>query len=254
MSSRRAPRAFTLIEVTIALAIALALSALTLPALGRWLRDGAFRESCRRVESGLEVCRAESVRRGVAVAALGRARADGSWVIELSPLDGQAEPDGDAGDIGSETTSQTGTGSARLPSVGGQGSVGLAGSASPVVRRVVAVLDPGMSFSPGVADSAGEAGHDSTHLSPVEIVLAVFLPDGSALAESGTALQDPHGAAAELRVNSWTGAATMTALSRAPGSTVAGHAGEDDSAVMPRTAPTAASTRNAGSTIQGGTR
>jgi len=223
MSSRRAPGAFTLIEVTIALAIALALAALTLPPLGRWLRDGQFREACRRVESGLEVCRAESVRRGAAVAAVCRTRGDGIWVIESSPLEERPEAEVGPQESGGSTGSPVPGGQPRARGGSDVENADGTGRPSPLLRRAVVVLDSGMSFLVGSAAAPSDSDR-APSVPAVEVVLAVFLPDGSASGETGATLRDRHGTMAQLRVNSWTGTATMIAVSRASDTAVTGRA------------------------------
>jgi len=200
MSSHRAPRAFTILEVTIVLAIATALAALSLPAMGRWLSDGKFRETCGRLEAGLEQCRAESLRRGSAVAAVCRARRDGSWVVVASVMEESRDP------LAGASVGRSGDGVA--------GSlVGAASDQSATTEklkeRTVAVLEKGMLIARLAAPVSDLRSEEKSAEPNSEFMVAVFFPDGSAAGEPGTTIRDGHGRAMELRVNGWTGSVTM---------------------------------------------
>ncbi len=200
MSSRRAPKAFTILELTIAIAIAAALAALTLPPLLRWVRDARFREACVRLEAGLEECRAESARRGCAVAASSRTHAGRACELVSSVVEERASGAGD----GSEFASVL------------QGVVGkdLEGSGM-LSGRVRAVLEAGVVVVTRPGTGVGSVDDSDEITPPEELMLAVFFPDGSAIGEGGVTIEDGHGRSAEVRIDSFSGAARVVEISAA---------------------------------------
>jgi type II secretory pathway pseudopilin PulG len=137
---RSAVRAFTILEVTIAVVIVLALSALAMPALVRLLERASPGELVSQVGSAVGMCRADAVRGGRAMALVAVPDARRRWTLVGIPLPGAgagAEPSdrgaasraggsGDAAAIG-------------LPSVSEGERAAFADGGMPLVERLLEV-------------------------------------------------------------------------------------------------------------------
>lgn len=193
MSSRRALGAFTILELTIAMAIAAMLVALALPPLDRWLRDGTFRAACERLEAGLERCRSDSMRRGLAVASICRSRRDGTWELVSRVVSEQDDLEG-ADEGGRSPTAS--------------------GATTPRSEKVLVTLDRGISLKGTVPGSESVDADSGPGVPESEFVLAFFFPDGSAAADADASVRGSSDRVAEIRVNSWTGAVRISSGAR----------------------------------------
>ena len=198
-------RGFTLIEVLAVIAILVVVTAISLPAIEGRLGGARFDAALRRVDAGLAWARAEAQRGGIALRVETQQTPDGAGLF-LEPLD----------------TVETSAAQPTKP--GAEGS-----KASPPAEPF-AVLDLGLTLSDQPPDVETISGGPVTNLpaaipmtssNPLEgaspadaaapLILATFLPDGSAMA-SGLVYLVGFDRAASLRVNHWTGGVLITAI------------------------------------------
>jgi len=67
MLSRRVPRGFTLVELLVGIAVMAALMLLAIPGFSAWLQNSQIRTAAEAIQNGLQLARAEAVRRNAAV-------------------------------------------------------------------------------------------------------------------------------------------------------------------------------------------
>ena len=185
----RSPRAFTLVELMVALALAVALAAVVVPVSLSWLPAAALDEAPARIESALALARAEAQRRGVVIEVVAVRTDRGITEIRARDLTTEEAEDDEASAAADGPLNETLL--AELP----EGTT---------LRRVGSEDDG--SDAPGL-----EAGADPTpEPAPLEMVLAIALPDGRIVVETGSELRvigaDARWAA--LAINGWTGVVT----------------------------------------------
>jgi type IV fimbrial biogenesis protein FimT len=92
MTTSRAPRGFTLIELMVALSIAALLLVLAAPSYVRWLAETEVQNGASTLLNGLQVAQAEAIRRNVNVQfVLDPNTATGGWSAQIAS-DGTAIP------------------------------------------------------------------------------------------------------------------------------------------------------------------
>lgn len=194
---RRGRAGFTLVEILIALSIAVALMALVSPAVLRWMGEYRFRETLTQVQGAMSRVRADAQRDGGAVEVVQR-RVGNVERLVARPFD-----------LGESTT----TGMNERAAGGAAGERVLFELPSGFAFGEVAEMAPddGTGAMETPAAPADAPGALSVEREGAESVLAVFLPDGSAARgpASGT-LSDRSGRRAEMTVNTWTGAVVLT--------------------------------------------
>jgi type IV fimbrial biogenesis protein FimT len=246
-------RGLTLIEVLAVVAILAVLMAMALPAVENRLEGARFEAAQRGVEAAAVMARAEAMRRGTMVELMAQDVGHGETGLFVEPVagenagvEGTAEfesgaPPMDAGETGTLLPASSGAGSGPARAVSAHTGPGDAVAPSLVIGSGV-VLTP---HAPAGASSAGGvrgAGLDgasefpstlsaeasdlrgeraSAGLGPV--LVARFMPDGSALAAGPVYLVGKRMAAA-VSVNRWTGSAVVRVLDiqAAPGTGGAG--------------------------------
>lgn len=195
---RGAARAFTLIEVVIALGLVLLLGGLALPTLIGLTSGASLSESESRVESVAAICRAEAMRRGQVIELAARENADGVTVLlgrraDSAPVSGAGDaPDGD------------GAASDPWPAF----------LVEELPRGCAVIEDVAERESTGRAEDGGRAGpgaEDGGSAAPrKEVLIAAFLPSGAAAVRGATKLRAKDGREASIGVNSWTGTVRVT--------------------------------------------
>ena len=173
-------RALTLIEVLAAIAVIVVLSAVAMPLLSGRVAAARFDTAARRVETAVVMARAEAQRRGETMRLVARDSAGGQRLV-LAPF----------GDTGSEESP-------------GEGSVH--------TETILAEeLGSGVRLAQGSATGA-EANTVLTAGLPQarapEFLIATFLPDGT-VTPGGVIHLAAGKRTLEVRLNSWTGAATL---------------------------------------------
>lgn len=130
--SRAMARGFTMIEMAITMAILGFLLAAALPSIGTWLDNTRIRNVTEAIQGGIQLARAEAVRRNQSVSfylvnldnpnnmdnSCSLSNADGSWVVSVSA------PNGHCGDAPSTTTAPMIVTSRAVGDAGGVVTVG----------------------------------------------------------------------------------------------------------------------------------
>ncbi len=185
----RCARAFTIIEVLIVLALLIAIGALSIPPVWRWVEDYRFRESLARFDSAMDSCRAVAQRRGE-VLAVSAAEVNGIVRVESR-------------------------GVARRPVDELEVELVESGAEEPATLRFrfprgfrLAVDEGG---SAGFVPGAGES--DETQAAGREF--ALLLPDGTAASGDRLLVTDVHGRRAEVAVDRWSGEVRLREVNRA---------------------------------------
>lgn len=218
-------RGFTLIEVVLVLTLLVALGAIVLPAVGTLLGPTLFEETVERVRAELLLARADAQRDGVVVRVtaepVGRAesREDLSWRVVSRRVDLFARPpEGGDGSI---------LGAGEDAPLGGDEELA-AGALLLALPRGVRFAEPGDEPGSQIEDGRPEASERATEppameqeeeesaaaldAEPRPIVLAIFMPDGSALASTETLLVGSDGRRATLSVSRWSGRVSVGAI------------------------------------------
>jgi prepilin-type N-terminal cleavage/methylation domain-containing protein len=197
---------FTLIEMLAVIAILVVVTAISLPVVEDRLAEARFDAAVRRVDAGMAWARAESQRRGEALRVEVRASSGGMGLF-LAPLEqagaSVASPGPSPGSGSEKATTaaqpfvsveQGLTVSDRDPSANlGEGASGEP-TGKPMEKPALAVRGP---------DAAADAGEP--------LIVATFLPDGSAMA-AGPFYVSGYARAASLAVNHWTGGVRIRLL------------------------------------------
>jgi prepilin-type N-terminal cleavage/methylation domain-containing protein len=192
--ARRGRRAFTLLEVLIALSILVALAALAGPSLRDWYRRVAFDESCEQLRSGIALASAETRRAGVPSVLAAERTPGGGTELTLA----RWRPPPAAGDRGpSEIEERDG---------------------SP--RLIVAELARGFfAVRPAPAADSGEPTtptEPSAESEPASrLLIAVLMPDGSCVS-TPFELHAPGGRRAGVELSVWTSEATVRQIFETP--------------------------------------
>ena len=117
--SFRRSRGLTLIELTVTLLIAAILVVVAIPTFADWMRNAQIRTTAESIQNGLQLARAEAIRRNRAVQFQLTDVPGASWVVGcVNPVDGGTAGVEDAGDclatIEARTAAADATGRARL--------------------------------------------------------------------------------------------------------------------------------------------
>jgi prepilin-type N-terminal cleavage/methylation domain-containing protein len=185
----RAARGLTLIEVLAVIAILVVVTAVAAPEIRSRLGDASLDAAAGQLDATLIQARAQAQRRGVALRLVARRLRDGT-AIATRPLVEETEE-----------------------------------SAAPGKEPAEPPLDVLWTVAAGIEvtdrdPGAKQTGSDGAKATPAEavgedLVLATFLPDGSAIAAGRVFLVRGQSAYA-LSINQWTGGATMTRLQVKP--------------------------------------
>lgn len=98
MLRRRAPRGFTLVELLVGIALMAALMLLGIPSFSAWLQGSQIRTAAEAIENGVQLARAEAVRRNAPVnfqltttldSTCARSVTGTNWVVSLDDPTGQ---------------------------------------------------------------------------------------------------------------------------------------------------------------------
>jgi prepilin-type N-terminal cleavage/methylation domain-containing protein len=194
-------RAFTLIEVASVIAVLLVISALAWPVLDGRLATARMRGAAQQVESALVIARAEAQARGVMVRLVARngARAEDPQSLVMAS-------------VGDSTARDTGNGPTKgeRPALNFDESVWELGSGVRLQAEkqsaTAAVLPR---ETPVVSAKALRAELME------DLVIATFLPDGTAVVGSVVYLTGGKDAA-EIRINRWTGEVSLNPVKEDP--------------------------------------
>jgi type II secretory pathway pseudopilin PulG len=202
-------RGLTLVEVVAVLAVLVVVTALALPAVQTRLDESRFDAAEQSVEAAIVTARAEAMRRGVPVSLVGRAISGGETGLFVegvgtgggvgvnersagdSPMSGARE------DRRANTTSSLGT---------------------PVVVigtgvRLSAKGPDAVDGRQGAEASAASATKGGASAATDDVVIARFMPDGTAVVGPGGAVYVMgRGLAAACHINRWTGSGTVEAI------------------------------------------
>jgi Tfp pilus assembly protein FimT len=178
-------RAFTLVELMVAIAVLIVIAALVLPSLDSLSESSRFKNACDQLSSAASVCRAEAKRTGKPVAVVATMNEDGSQSIMSVPL----------GEV------------AHLAELEEDTSV-------EVDSRVLMVMPKGVSIKADSqqAKSGREEGEREEAALNIEAAdaettqsLIIYWADGGATASAPMVVTGPGGRSAGAKVNSWTG-------------------------------------------------
>lgn len=193
----------TLLELLIALALMAALVGTVLPMVANRAEPMQFEETLRHVKSAVEWCRADARRGGEPVELVAMVDASGRTLL-VGVIFGGEEGASRAG----VAASSAGTEAERVEAP----------------RRTYLELPAGYRLTRGELDRAVEelAGSEDAFLPPPvdevieeedrRVTVAIFLPDGGAIVGEPVRLEGRRGMRAMLRVNPWTGSATIEPL------------------------------------------
>jgi prepilin-type N-terminal cleavage/methylation domain-containing protein len=170
-------RAFSLLEVLIAIAVVAAIAGVVFANLSGWTARSRFEAAIRQVESVVALVRADAMREGRALTLVAAER-DGAWRLEVEEFGDEAAEEGADRRVVMELPSGVRVSAARP---------------RPVEERL---------FAPAV-----EA--DAAPVEPERVDVCVLLPDGSAWGEVKYVI-GPGERLGEMRVSAWTGAARVT--------------------------------------------
>jgi prepilin-type N-terminal cleavage/methylation domain-containing protein len=200
---------FTLIEVLAVVAILAVITALVMPAVENRLEAERFSSAGRQMEAAIVMARAEAQRRGVPLTLTARAIASGETGLFVEAVPGVEEG---SAHQGRKRVEEGATSSAPAGDQGSGASTMVRAADAPVVVigagvRVTARA-PSVDSGPGlkgqvdgVAPPVGSTESDS-------VVIARFMPDGTAIA-AGPVYLVGAGTAAAYTVNRWTGSASV---------------------------------------------
>jgi type IV fimbrial biogenesis protein FimT len=181
-------RAFTLVELMVAIAVLIVIAALVLPSMDTISESSKFRSACDQLSSAASVCRAEAKRTGKPVAVVATMNEDGRQTIVSVPL-------GDVAQLDEDSTVE-------------------------VDSRVLMVMPAGVSVRAREKGASTKlaAGQAEDPIS-VEVEeqdaettqsLIIYWADGGATASAPMVVTGPGGRTAGAKVNSWTGALSIS--------------------------------------------
>jgi prepilin-type N-terminal cleavage/methylation domain-containing protein len=248
-------RGLTLIEVLAVVAILAVLMAMALPAVENRLEGARFEAAQRGVEAAAVMARAEAMRRGTMVELVAQDVGHGETGLFVEPVagenagvEGTAEFESGAPPMGAGgTLPRASSGAGSGPARAGSADTGPGDAAAPSV-----VIGSGVVLTPHAPTGASSAGGVRTGLDGASefpstgsgeasdlrgdragagvgpVVVARFMPDGSALAAGPVYLVGKRRAAA-VSLNRWTGSAMVRVLDiqAAPGAGGGGDAGTE---------------------------
>jgi prepilin-type N-terminal cleavage/methylation domain-containing protein len=178
-------RAFTLVELMVAIAVLIVIAALVLPSMDSISESSKFRSACDQLSSAASVCRAEAKRTGKPVAVVATMNEDGRQTIVSVPL-------GDVALLEEDATIE-------------------------VDSRVLMVMPAGVSIrarekgASAAADAAApiSVGVDKQDAETTQSLI-IYWADGGATASAPMVVTGPGGRSAGAKVNSWTGALSIS--------------------------------------------
>jgi prepilin-type N-terminal cleavage/methylation domain-containing protein len=175
-------RAFTLIELMVAIAILVLIAALLVPSTGGVSEGARFQSACDQLSSVASVCRAEARRTGKPVAVVATRDEKGRQSIVSVPL-------GDAAELSEDATIE-------------------------VDSRVMMVMPAGYHIEAKSAPAeAAEQDQMEVSVAPEDAEqtqsLIIFWANGGATASGPLVVKGPNGMSAGATVNSWTGALSI---------------------------------------------
>lgn len=190
-------RAFTVVEVLIALAVIGMMAAIVMIPMTRHMRGAEVDGAAARVQNALSDAQAEARESGVPVSVVAVVGDDGRTGLNsraiAAPSAESAEPT-----PGMEHAFARATRTLSLP----QGvTIGALASPAAPTRSIGGMAMPASSES-------------SSDQSSGERTLAVFLPDGSAVVAGPIRIQGRDGRTSEVRINPWTGIAALASAAR----------------------------------------
>ena len=195
-------RAFTILELMIALALIVTLAALVMPSIGRLVHSTEVETTARNVESMLTMARADAQRDGQAIVVYAQSRMDGLIGLYSQVFDPRQEMGQDRRPPVLLTLPKGMSFSSTPPEQKGLGE--FMGPDDGLDRPVDDVAGGGGEFEPGQLLGIG---------GPDRLELVIFLPDGSGLGRGSRYLHVVEGRGFELVLNQWTGAVTLAELS-----------------------------------------
>ncbi len=231
-AQRANARAFTLLEILIALALATTLVSLVSVAVFGRLREATFDETIRQTRSALTLIREDARREGEPLRLIARENDEGRIELVGLPFDAPVEDpfaiedeDSARGEIDTtriafeEDSTQRTTMDDRAP-----GRIYLTLPRNYKLERMtpeereeaLELMEPGRreeqaaldaEMLSGFQDEMNGFGFDDLQEGPVTIGL--FLPDGSVIGGEPPILTTPSGAMLEIRINPWTGSVTL---------------------------------------------
>lgn len=185
-------RGFTLIELMVAIGLALLLAGLVLGVSMSRLGEASFEEAKGRVGAALATARAEAQRRGVVMEVVARTGAGGTvgMVMEAAPA-----PGGDAEKAGGSARDD------RMGSGSDDASPGRYLEAIELPGGVKIAASAKRANAPAGLEEDGKSGGGSES---EKVTVAVFLPDGQG-AVGARYLIGKDGRMGEIVLNRWTG-------------------------------------------------
>lgn len=226
-------RGFTLLEVMIALGLILALMTAALPAVLHRLPGTVWEETLTQLRAGVRHAAADCRRAGQPLELIAREEATGRWVLEARPLSVAAAGALDAEDARVLTPAELEE-AARI-----QEALSVASGARVYMRlprdyRVIRPSDEArvlLAELPAEGDLPGDAGREMSEemdagLAVVlegeeapapDVMLAILMPDGSAITGDPVVLIGPGGRRAELGVRAWSSVLETSEGVTAPG-------------------------------------
>ena len=191
-------RAFTLIELVSVIAVLLVISALAWPVLDGRLAAARMRGAAQQVESALVGARAEAQARGIMVRLVARygARAEDPQSLVMVSVGDRTAREGGSGPTKGER-----------PATKGDEAGWERGSGVRLQAEKPSAIAAGSTREAPVA----KAG--PTEIAE-DLVIATFLPDGTAAAGAVVYLTGGKDAA-EVRINRWTGEVSLTPIKEA---------------------------------------
>jgi prepilin-type N-terminal cleavage/methylation domain-containing protein len=191
MASGRMRRAFSLVEVMIALAVVVLLGALVMPSLRGMSDSVELKETCEQLSSAVSVCRSEAQRRGTPMELVARKGSDGRVALVGRPAKFE--------DTSREQQTRTGQVLMVLPhgySIDhDSGSAAASASDATTADSAQQVED----------DPAPAADESSDEEDPSAAPLIVFWASGGASKGSGLYLHTRDGRVMGAEINSFTG-------------------------------------------------
>ncbi len=178
-------RAFTLVELMVAIAVLIVIAALVLPSMDSISESSKFRSACDQLSSAASVCRAEAKRTGKPVAVAATINEEGRQTIVSVPL-------GDVALLEEDATIE-------------------------VDSRVLMVMPAGVSIrakdkavaARAEAEAPITVGVDAQDAETTQSLI-IYWADGGATASAPMVVTGPGGRSAGAKVNSWTGALSIS--------------------------------------------
>lgn len=228
-------RAFTILELMIVVTLLVAMTGLVMPSVLNRLGDSLVASSLQQIEATASECRSRAQQEGRALRLIAKVRRAGTVGLYIERI-------GETESISVDDTASDGFGAEA--SIGLQDSFG-GSAASPVYvlpagfsfSRTLPLVDDGFFRDPSARDddSVGGDASDENAMAGSFMVdpggraltLAVYLPDGTAIAERPLFLRTGEETYA-IEINRWTGGVTSTRVRLDDDDFGGGASGDDD--------------------------